>query len=416
MATCQACRSESLVEVLDLGEQPICNKFLDDETEFDEETFYPLTLAYCPDCYLAQLTEVPPLDEVFGDDFNYLSGSTSSHVDHFDDLAATISEELGLGGSACVVDIGSNDGTFLECFQKRGIEVLGVEPAQKPADIANRQGIRTLNDRLETSVEEISEAIEDDLGVITAMNVLAHTDDIHGFLNGVQTLLSRNEGAHFISQSHYLPKLIENCEYDTIYHEHARYFSLSSMKSLYDEYDLTIYHVERSDYYGGSIIVYAKHDQHDPQVSESVRSMLSSEKKYKEIRTYEDFSQQVEQNREKLVELLTELRNDGKELVGIGAPMKSSTLLNYCDIDDDYLQYITEVNPLKIGTYTPGTHIEVVEEQRLLDDDPDVGVILSWNVSDSIIDNLREKGYTGDFVIPIPEPKLVTPERSTGER
>lgn len=405
MAACQACRVDSLVEFLDLGDQPICNKFLDNPAEFDDETYYPLKVAYCPTCHLVQLTEVPPLEVVFGEDFNYLSSATATHVEHFETLAESIISTLDITRDDYVVDIGSNDGTFLNFFANSGADILGIEPAQKPAALANEAGIKTINDRFEDSLARVRQVAGSELRLVTAMNVLAHTDDIHSFLDGVETVLSANPRAHFISQSHYLPELIENCEYDTIYHEHARYFSLTSMKNLFEMYDLTIYHVERSSYYGGSVIVYATHADNQPQVRNSVRKMLGREQKYKSLETYERFARNVEENREKLLDLLDGLITEGNELVGVGAPMKSSTLLNYCGIGVNYLQYITEVNPLKIGTYTPGTHIEVVDERRIFTDEPDVAVILSWNVSDSIISSLREKGYTGSFVIPIPEPK-----------
>lgn len=407
MNECQSCRNGGLVEILDLGEQPICNKFLDDKSELGTENVYPLKLAYCPECYLVQLTEVPPLSEVFDEDFNYLSGSTPDHVDHFEQLAEHVVENYQLKEDSHIVDIGSNDGTFLRSFGQRGYEPLGVEPADKPAKIANEEGIPTLNERFETAVSEVLEVSDGDVGAVTGMNVLAHTDDIHGFLEGVNTLLSASDDAIFLSQSHYLPELIEGCEYDTIYHEHARYFTLSSIQNLFQYHDLEVFDVERSDFYGGSIIVYAAHESDDRHVTSAVEKMLDGESRFRDGNTYRKFATKVEENRSELRELIHNLDAEGKQIVGVGAPMKSSTLLNYCGFDNDVIDYITEVNELKIGTYTPGTHIPVVEEERLLEDDPDVALILSWNVADRIKTKLREKGYTGSFVIPIPEPTYI---------
>lgn len=407
MSVCQACKTQGLVEIIDLQDQPICNKFLDTESQLGTEKEYPLQLAYCPDCYLVQLTEVPPLENVFDENFNYLSGSTPDHVQHFEWLSQHVVEDYGINKGNYVVDIGSNDGTFLRSFDKLGYNPLGVEPADKPANIANKAGIQTLNNRFENVISEVLELSGENIGAVMAMNVLAHTDDIHGFLAGVSDLLSASEDAIFVSQSHYLPELIDGCEYDTIYHEHARYFTLSSMQNLFEQYDIEIFDVERSDFYGGSIIVYGAHTKSNRATSVTVKEMLDEETKYRQDTTYREFAAQVEENRAELQEMVHDLHDDGKQIVGVGAPMKSSTLLNYCGFDNEILEYITEVNELKIGTYTPGTHIPVVEERRLLEDDPDVALILSWNVADRIISKLREDGYTGSFIVPIPEPTLI---------
>ena len=392
------------MKVLSLGNQPICNKFLEDRASFSDERLYPLDLFFCRNCTLVQLGSVPPSEVTFGKGYNYLTGATAEAVRYFHDMALKLADRFSLGSGDYVLDIGSNDGTFLKGFHGTGVKVVGVEPSPYPSALARREGISTVQKRLEDSVDEILAQTRGQLRLITAFNVIAHTDTIHQFLDVVSHLMERND-CIFVSQSHYLPRLIEACAYDTIYHEHARYYTIGSLGYLLRRHGLTMFDAEESLYYGGSIIAYASN--RDVPETKELASLKASELSFRDLRLYPEFALRVEENKRKLRKLLFHLRSNGKRIAGIGAPMKSSTLLNYCGIDSNLVDYLTEVNPLKVGSYSPGTHIKVLSEEVLFKDAPEVALILSWNVADGIIERLRRKGYRGQFVIPIPEPRVI---------
>jgi quercetin dioxygenase-like cupin family protein/2-polyprenyl-3-methyl-5-hydroxy-6-metoxy-1,4-benzoquinol methylase len=391
---CQLCGSNNLFLVLDLGNQPICNALVSDASKI--EKLYPLKLYVCKDCWLVQIENIAPKSEVFGANYNYLSGASKPLVEYFQTLAEKIYLDYMNEGDL-IVDIGGNDGTFLKSFstsrlQYSGARVLNVEPTPEPANIARANGIETLERFFTKAVaEEIGKA-----KVVTAFNVLAHCEDVHDFLEGVRTMMT--EDSVFISQSHYLPALIEQLEYDTIYHEHLRYYTLNTLNRLFKMHGLYINYAEINDIYGGSIIVYASKELCSPR--------LLCEGKYEKIETYIDFAKQVETNRQKLIDYLFNLKSRDKKIVGIGAPMKASTMLNYCNIGPETLDYIAEVNPLKIGMFSPGTHIPIIDESFMLQTyemQADYALILSWNFADEVAHKLREKGFKGGFIVPIPE-------------
>ncbi len=405
IAICQSCGQDSCIEVLDLGNQPICNKFLNSESEFSKERFYPLKLNFCKNCKLVQLDNVPPADEVFDKDFNYLTSSTSDGVLYFNLLAKESTKKFGLKAGDFVLDIGSNDGTLLKHFKNNGVaNVLGIDPAPIQCKMANDAGIETINNKFEDGIDAILQRTSHSIKLIMALNVIAHTDTVHPFLDGVKKIMSANK-ATFISMSHYLPNMIYGREYDMIYHEHARYYSITALMYLFEKHGLFIYDAEKINLYGGAILVYANGSP--TEKTARLNSLLKEEEPFKEAKIYESFSKAVKKNGVELHELLQELKKRGKRIVGVGAPMKSSTLLNYCKIDGKILDYITELNSLKIGTYTPGTHIKVTEEDRIFKDNPDVCLILSWNVADRIIKTFRSKGYKGSFIVPIPNVRVV---------
>ena len=350
-----------------------------------------------------QLANVIPARTVFRTDYNYLSSTTQALVRYFQALSGKIVEMFDVKHTETVCDIGSNDGTFLRFFKDRNVNVIGVEPTPLPAKIATDNGIPTMQ---EFFTEEIGDRLIRDLGemkVVTAMNVLAHTNNVHSFLEGIRRLMSRE--SVFISQSHYLPALIERREYDTIYHEHLRYYTLTTLRRLFEMHGFHVFDAEINDIYGGSILTYCSIKNTEP--SKSVKEILSSEIKYQRLETYKEFAKLVRKNARNLFRLLLDLKDEGKQIVGIGAPMKSSTLLNYCHIGKDIIDYLTEVNPLKISKYSPGVHIPIVDESILFDSQPDYALILSWNVARDIIMELRKKGYAGKFIIPIPEPRII---------
>ena len=403
---CQLCGSERLTAFLDLGKQPICNSLLtqnDVKTKFEET--YPLVLHVCKDCWLVQLEQTAPEQAVFGHDYNYLSGSSPGLITYFKQLADSIKATVDLRKGDYVVDIGGNDGSFLMNFKvpyvkQVDIHTLNIEPTPLPAAVSERKHVQTLQKRFGFQTAEL---VPVKAKIVTALNVLAHCYDVHDFLNGVKSLLSKD--GVFVSQSHYLPALIEQCQYDTVYHEHLRYYTLSSLVKLYLMHDLKIFRVDFTSIYGGSIVVYAKHafgNRKDSQF-QSVEKICRKEQKYRNLATYTEFAAQVVSNRAKLVSYITALKQRKQRIVGIGAPMKSATLLNYCGFKADTLDYLTEVNQLKVGMYAPGSHIPIVNEALMLDKQPDYGLLLSWNFEDNIVRSLRAQGYKGGFINPMPQ-------------
>ena len=402
--SCQGCGYEPCESIIDLGDQPICNKFLKSPNDFQQEKRYPLHLVHCPSCGLAQLSSIPPAALVFGEDFNYLSGATREVVEHCEALAREVMERINPDRKGYFVDIGSNDGTFLSALRNYGVKVLGIEPGRRPAEVASAAGIDTVVSRFEDAIETIYEKTNGKISVVTALSVIAHTDTIDAFLVTLHRLLS-DTGATFVCRIPYLPSLIEKCEYDTIYHEHARYFSLASQDRLFRKFHLFIYDARLDPLYGGSLVTFVRSFEQQPTYA--VKQILSSELRNRSPEYYMRFAQSVVSNRNKLLEILRHEKESGKRIAGVGAPMKASTLLNYCGIGPELIDYITEVNRLKIGTFTPGTHIPVVSERVLVEDQPDCALLLSWNAAPAIVDKLRGQGVRARFITPIPEPRWI---------
>lgn len=399
--TCQACGSKELEPVLDLGYQPLCNEFRPSDELVLSQTIYPLCLCYCSDCSLVQLNCLISTSEVFGDQYTYLTGSSRSLVDYYEALATRLAERFNLSENDVVVDIGSNDGTFLKAFQSLGYLVIGVEGAQVAAEISVEQGIPTVRRFFGKGV---SEEIKDQLppgkriSLITAMNVVAHTDNIGEFLPELAELM--DEETVFVSQSHWLLELIRKFEFDTIYHEHLRYFTLHSLKNLYERNNLQLFDAEVTEFYGGSILAYASTAPRDR--SPELESLLKEEARVDIVQSLKDMKTTLLGNKAKLINLLSELKTAGEKVVGIGAPMKASTLLNYYGITPDLMEYIVEVNEFKVGTMVPGVRIPVVHEDILFEEQPPYAVLLSWNMSSHIIPKYRELGYSGKFILPVP--------------
>ena len=403
---CQACGCRELEPVLDLGYQPLCNEFRSSQEVVLSQTIYPLCLVHCPQCSLVQLNCVIPTSEVFGDQYTYLTGSSKSLIDYYGALAPRLADRFNLTEDDVIVDIGSNDGTFLKAFKALGFSVLGVEGAQVAAQIAVDDGIPTVR---QFFGKGISKAIREQLppgkriGIISAMSVIAHTDNIGEFLPELTALMDQE--TVFISQSHWLLELIRNLEFDTIYHEHLRYFTLHSLINLYERHGLGLFDAEITEFYGGSILGYASLGSKDqtPELS----ALLSEEDQVDVVQSLKDMKRLILGNKAKLINLLADLKSDGSTVVGIGAPMKASTLLNFYGITPDFMDYIVEVNQFKVGTMVPGVRIPVVHERVLFEEQPPYAVLLSWNMSKHIIPKLREMGYSGKFILPVPQVEVI---------
>ena len=408
--SCQGCGHRDLEPVLDLGYQPLCNEFLPVEEAIRPQTFYPLCLCYCRECRLVQLDYVIPTKATFGDQYTYLTGSSPSLTKYYDELADRLVQQFNVQPGDGVVDIGSNDGTFLKAFQRRGMEVLGIEGARQPSSLALEAGIPVIEEFFGPGMTAKVQAKFPQgtkTRLVIAMNVLAHTDNINSFLDEVTILMGQE--TILISQSHWLMALVRKVEFDTIYHEHLRYYTLESLMRLFRHHGLSITDAELTDFYGGSVLSYArKCPAPSPENrSAGLRSVLEQEEGVDMFDVFKDMNKKLLKNKAQLLTLLTDLKLSGKRVVGLGAPMKASTLLNYYGITQDLIEHIGEVNPLKVGTVVPGVRIPVVHEDTMFQEKPDYALLLSWNMADHIIPKVRSMGFKGKFIVPVPELEVI---------
>jgi SAM-dependent methyltransferase len=352
------------------------------------------------------LDYVIPTEYAFGDQYTYVTGSSNSLVNYYSDLAARLVKKYDLQPGDAVVEIGSNDGTLLKAFQSHGLEVLGIEGAAKSAALALEAGVPTLVQFFGKGTERLVRNTlpnEAKIRLIFAMNVLAHTDNINDFLPEVGALMEPD--TVFVSQSHWLVELVRKFEFDTIYHEHLRYYTVGSLMRLFETHGLSMADVEINDFYGGSILCYAA--KGPSAQSNGLRSVLKQEEELDVVQSLKDMKRVLLSNRARLCNLLVDLKESGNRIVGIGAPMKASTLLNFYGITPDLVEYIAEVNPLKVGTVVPGVRIPVVHEEVLFRDQPDYALLLTWNMAKDIVPKLRSLGYQGKFIIPVPELEVI---------
>jgi hypothetical protein len=403
---CQICGSNDLQQVIDMGFHAPCDSLLTKEMLKIPEKTYPLKLVRCRECGLVQIDYVVDTKELFYPAYPYRSGITETLRKNLHGISSHMVSKLCLQKNSLVVDIGSNDGTILEGFKNIGMRVFGVEPTDI-ADIANHNGIETLKEFFSL---DAAKKIVDKYGkasVVTAANVFAHISGLFGLIEGVDYLLE-DEGV-FITESHYQLDILKTLQYDSIYHEHLRYYLIKPLIRLFNNNGFTLIDVERIPNYGGSIRVYAKKGLNHP-VSENVDKLIDLENKdrtYDEA-TYEEFSLKIQLSRKKLRSLMISLAQDDKKVVGIGCPGRCATLLTYCGITPDLLPYIAEQETsLKLGMFTPCTHIPVEDEALMLKEQPEYALILSWHYAQPIIKTLRAKGLRSKIIIPLPEINII---------
>lgn len=403
---CQVCNSTDLELVIDLGHQPPCDSLLAAEQLMQPETNYPLRLVRCLACSLAQLDYVVPGEIVYHRSYPYRAGITREVVEHHDASAAAIVEKYGLGGDSLVIDIGSNDGTLLSAFQRRGVRVLGVEPTDI-ADIANAAGVETVKTPF---TEAVARDIERDYGrasVMTATNVFAHMASLGEVVRGIRHLLA--DGGVFMSETHYLPDIIKGVQYDTIYHEHIRSYSLKSLVHLFDANGFTVVDAERVERYAGTLRVFAAKGK-GRKASDSVAALLAAEESSGLYgpQVYQTFRERSYRAKNDLLELALRAAERGERFVGNSCPGRSSTLLNFTGITRELMPYIAEQpTSLKLGLHLPGKHIPVVDNEVLFREQPDYVVLLAWHYGGPIAKLLRERGLKSKLVMPLPEVRVL---------
>ncbi|WP_085906780.1 class I SAM-dependent methyltransferase [Kiloniella majae] len=399
---CQVCGSKNLHDVIDLGHQAPCDSLLWPQQLDEAEKTYPLRFQVCKSCSLGQIDYVVPAEELFFPDYPYRSGITATLVEKLSKTAVSTLGRFDFPEDSLVMDIGSNDGTVLRAFKERGMKVLGVE-ATNIAKIANENGIETIQAFFN---EETAQEIVKSHGhahAICATNVFAHIASMGSIIRGVETLLE--EGGVFVTESHYLMDLLETVQYDSIYHEHLRYYTLKSLIYLFDQYGFTITDVERIPNYGGSIRVFAVKGT-DHEVSSNVADLLAEEEAYGLYDTdvFDKFAARTRKARDDLQQMVLDIRSRGERVVGIACPGRSSTLVNYTSLNPDLMPYIAEQSTsLKLGLFLPGMHIPIVDEQRMFDEEPEYAIMLSWHYAEAICNNLRKKGLKSKIIVPLPE-------------
>jgi len=401
---CRSCGSSKLEQVLDLGVTPLADRLLTDATLNEPEPKCPLTVVFCKDCALLQIRETVGPEVLFGHDYPYYSSVSPALMAHFRASVEEILSRRSLGAGNLVLELASNDGYQLKNYAQRGIPVLGVDPAEGPARRAIEQGVNT---RIAFFTREYAKELAREgvaADVIHANNVLAHVKDTNGFVAGIATLL-KNDGEAVI-ECPYLKDLVEHCEFDTIYHQHLCYFSVTSLTALFKRHGLFLNRVVRTSIHGGSLRLFVEKVDR-PQ--NSVLELLEEERAegVDDLTYFAEFGSRVEKVRTSLRRLLDDLRGKGKRIAGYGAAAKSCTLMSYVGIDREDLGFIVDRNEFKHGRYTPGNHIPIRPPETLLTDRPDYVLILPWNFADEIMVQQAEyAAQRGKFILPIPEPRI----------
>lgn len=406
-ATCRACSAGGMRQFLKLGPMPLANAFLRSSDELVNEAVFPLDVYFCEGCSLVQLADVVDPEVLFGN-YIYVTGTANTIVSHNRQYAQTVVDFLGLADDDLVVEVASNNGSLLGCFRDLGVKTLGVEPARNIAAMANAAGIETVNSFFNSSTaREIRESYGAARAVI-GNNVLAHVDETRDFLEGCRSLI--DDDGLVIIEVPSLKEFVDKVEFDTVYHEHLCYFSVTSLMQLCEAVGLSIIRVDRVAVHGGSIRIYAGKTEKYPDHSFEVIATADDEAAagLTAFETFERFAERTAETRENLRSLLNSLKAEGKAIAAYGAPAKGNTLLNYCGIDASLLDFTVDKNPLKVGLYTPGTHLPVLPVPTILQRRPDYLLILAWNFADEIISQQSEYAARGGkFIIPIPEPRII---------
>jgi len=407
---CRSCGEVRLTPILALGQMPLANRLLTDEQLSDAEPSYPLDLVLCPRCALVQITETVPPEELFSN-YLYFSSFSDGMLRHARTLSQQLFASQKLRPTSLVVEIASNDGYLLQNYQAAGVPVLGIEPAVNVAEIARKEhGVPTLCRFFSARLARELEGCGQKADIIHAHNVLAHVADLNGFVEGIHILLKDTGVA--VMEVPYVKDLIDHVEFDTIYHEHLCYFSLTSLTRLFERHGLTINDVERVAIHGGSLRLFVgKQGAAGTQGTASPRvgKLLAEEAAWGVdlAAFYLGFGQRVERLRHDLMALLRKLKSEGRRIAVYGASAKGSTLLNYFKIGSDMVDYVVDRNTFKQGRYTPGTHLKIHSPDKLAVEKPDYVLLLSWNFADEILaQQTKYRQHGGQFIIPIPSVKV----------
>ncbi len=404
---CRFCETTLRYTFVDLGMSPLCESYVDADNLDKMEPFYPLHVYVCEECFLVQLQEYVSPQEIYLE-YAYFSSYSDSWLEHMKFYVKMMNEKFGIDSEKQVVEIASNDGYLLQYFVELGVPVLGIEPAANVAETAKKKGIKTIVKFFgqETARELVASGIQADL--LLGNNVLAHVPDINDFVKGMKILLN-SRGIITMEFPHIL-RLMEENQFDTIYHEHYSYLSATTVEKIFNKHGLRLFDIEELSTHGGSLRIYACHETDSSRtISSRVKQLKSEENKagISNLQTYKTFSENVKETKRKLLELLINIKREGKSIAGYGAAGKGNTLLNYCGIGTDFIDYTVDRNPYKQGKFLPGTHIPIYDPAKIKETQPGYLLILPWNLREEIMEQtayIRE--WSGQHIVPIPEAKI----------
>lgn len=405
---CRFCDTLLRHTFVDLGTSPLCESYVPEDRLNHGEVFYPLHVLVCEECYLVQLDEYVSPEEIFSE-YAYFSSYADTWLEHARQYVEMITERLDLDTTSQVVELASNDGYLLQYFEEKEVPALGVEPAENVAQAAIEKGIDTRIEFFddETARSMVNEGLQADL--VIGNNVLAQVPNLNSFVSGMKRILK--PGGVITLEFPHLVRLMEENQFDTIYHEHFSYFSLITTERIFEAHGLTLFDVEELSTHGGSLRVYGCHDDDSSRsVTDRVKSLRDREIEYglTDLETYSEFAEQVRATKRQLLDFLITARQEDKTVVGYGAPGKGNTLLNYCGVRTDFLDYTVDRNPYKQGMYLPGTRIPIYAPDKIRETKPDYVLILPWNFKDEIMEQMADvRSWGGKFVIPIPEVRVV---------
>jgi len=403
---CQICNSNNLIDVINIGDQPLANTLISKLEEEKNIIKYPINVIRCKDCTLLQLDYVVDQQKVYHLDYPYLPGITSTVNNEQKELADYLTKELNLGNKELVVDIGSNDGNLLSHFKKNNLETVGVDPTNI-AKIANKNDIKTIQSFFN---EEVAEKIISENGkakLITCTNVFAHMSTLGDVMDGIKKLL--DDDGYFCFENHYITEILEKVQYDTFYHEHLRTYSLISLDKLFKIYGLHLHDAQIVTRYGGSIrgVVSRK----IKTKTERLNALIDKEKKLlieNPEKTYQEFCSNIVSSKKNLITKISELKNQNKKIIAKSCPARAVVLLNYCNLNSTHLDYIAEQpTSLKLDYYVPGTGLKIVSDDILSEDKPDHILLLAWHLSKPIIEKWKKRGLNSKFIVPLPKIKTI---------